>query len=51
MTAVANDTLKADAVINEIRGFDHSGKQQVGTPTIPGMNFQAVSVDQRIGRE
>jgi hypothetical protein len=51
VTAAANDTLKVDAVINEIRGFDHSGKKQVGTPTILGMNFQAVSVGQKIASD
>ena len=37
------DSFKVQAVINEINGFDHSGKTRVGTPAIFGMNFQTVS--------
>ena len=37
------DTIKVLSVINEIKGFDHSGRNRHGTPTIFGMNFQAVS--------
>ncbi|SEK46279.1 alkaline phosphatase family protein [Nitrosovibrio tenuis] len=51
VTAAANDKLKVDAVINEIRGFDHSGTKNVGKPTILGMNFQAVSVGQKIASD
>ena len=36
------------AILNEIDGLDHSGKTQVGTPAIFGMNFQTVSVAQKI---
>jgi arylsulfatase A-like enzyme len=36
------------AVINEINGFDHTGKHYLGTPAILGMNFQAVSVGQKL---
>ena len=35
-------------MINEINGFDHSGKTYVGTPAIFGMNFQSVSVGQKL---
>jgi len=42
------DGLKVSAVVNEINGFDHSGAQRVGTPTVFGMNFQAVSVGQKL---
>jgi hypothetical protein len=42
------DGYKVHAILNEIDGRDHSGKTQVGTPEIFGMNFQAVSVAQKI---
>lgn len=42
------DGIKVQAILNEINGFDHTGKHRVGTPTILGMNFQAVSVGQKL---
>ena len=42
------DGYKVQAIINEINGFDHSGTTQVGTPAIFGMNFQTVSVAQKV---
>ncbi|MFE3225125.1 alkaline phosphatase family protein [Nocardia sp. NPDC059228] len=42
------DTYKADAIVNEINGKDHSGVQQAGVPAVFGMNFQAVSVTQKL---
>jgi len=42
------DGLKVQAIINEIQGWDHGRKNKVGTPTIFGMNFQAVSVGQKL---
>ncbi|BBH16161.1 phosphodiesterase [Nocardioides baekrokdamisoli] len=42
------DGYKVQAVLNQINGFDHSGRFHVGTPAIFGMNFQAVSVAQKI---
>jgi Type I phosphodiesterase / nucleotide pyrophosphatase len=42
------DGYKVQAVLNQIGGLDHSGKTHVGTPAIFGMNFQAVSVAQKI---
>ena len=42
------DGYKVQAILNEINGFDHSGETKVGTPAIFGMNFQAVSVAQKI---
>ena len=42
------DGIKVRAVLNEINGLDHTGKRRVGTPTIFGMNFQAVSVGQKL---
>ena len=44
----AYDTLKVKAILNEIDGKDHSGAKTVGTPAIFGMNFQAVSVAQKL---
>ena len=43
-----NDTLKVTAVLNEIAGLDSTGKTFTGVPTIFGMNFQAVSVGQKL---
>jgi hypothetical protein len=42
------DGYKVQAVINEINGFDHSGKTRVGTPNIFGMNFQSISTAQKL---
>jgi type I phosphodiesterase/nucleotide pyrophosphatase len=42
------DSFKVQAVINEINGFDHSGKNRVGTPAIFGMNFQTVSTAEKL---
>jgi len=42
------DGYKVQAIINEINGFDHSGKTPVGTPAIFGMNFQTVSTAQKL---
>ncbi len=42
------DGYKVQAVINEINGYDHSGKTHVGTPAILGMNFQTVSVAEKV---
>ena len=44
----AYDDLKVKAILNEIGGMDHSGSNNVGVPAIFGMNFQAVSVAQKI---
>jgi hypothetical protein len=41
------DTLKVNAILNEIAGKTHNGKS-AQTPTIFGMNFQAVSVGQKL---
>jgi hypothetical protein len=41
------DTLKVNAILNEIEGKNHDGKR-ARTPTIFGMNFQAVSVGQKL---
>jgi hypothetical protein len=42
------DSYKVQAVINEIRGLDHSGMHRVGTPAIFGMNFQTISTAQKL---
>jgi Type I phosphodiesterase / nucleotide pyrophosphatase len=45
---VAYDATKVQAVDNELRGLDSSGMKKVGVPAILGMNFQAVSVGQKL---
>jgi hypothetical protein len=42
------DGYKVAAVVNEIKGLDHSGTTRVGTPAIFGMNFQTVSTAQKL---
>lgn len=42
------DGYKVQAIINEIDGYDHSGQHKVGVPAIFGMNFQAVSVAEKL---
>ncbi len=42
------DSYKVQAVLNEIHGFDHSGKNHLGTPAIFGMNFQTVSTAEKL---
>jgi len=42
------DGYKVQAVLNELGGYDHSGTQKVGTPAILGMNFQTVSVAEKV---
>ena len=44
----AYDDTKVEAILNEIDGKDHSGGQQVGVPEIFGMNFQAISMAQKM---
>jgi hypothetical protein len=48
---VANDQLKVAAIINEINGLKHDGSPAGGTPTVFGMNFQAVSVGQKLAKD
>jgi hypothetical protein len=43
-----NDALKVNGVINQIDGLTHDGKKKAPVPTIFGMNFQAVSVGQKL---
>jgi len=42
------DLLHVRAVLNQIDGFDHTGKVHVGVPTLFGFNYQAVSVGQKL---
>src|SRR5690348_620771 len=42
------DSFKVQAILNEINGFDHSGRHHVGVPAIFGMNFQTVSTAQKL---
>jgi arylsulfatase A-like enzyme len=42
------DGYKVQAIINEIDGYDHSGRYSVGVPAIFGMNFQTVSVAEKL---
>jgi hypothetical protein len=42
------DGIKVGAILNQIRGLDHAGKRAQGTPALFGMNFQAVSVGQKL---
>src|SRR3974390_52277 len=43
-----NDGLKVQAILNEIQGKTHDGKPGAGVPVVFGMNFQAVSVGQKL---
>src|ERR1700726_2408124 len=45
---VGNDLKKVHGIINEIHGLTHDGKPAPGAPVIFGMNFQAVSVGQKL---
>jgi hypothetical protein len=42
------DQIKVDGVLNLINGKDHLGKTDKPVPTIMGMNYQAVSVGQKL---
>ena len=42
------DSLKVQAILNEIGGKDHSGTRRRPVPNVFGMNFQAVSVGQKL---
>lgn len=45
---VCYDSLHVAAVLNQINGFTHDRSKHVGVPTLFGMNFQAVSVGQKL---
>jgi hypothetical protein len=42
------DSLKVQAILNEIGGKDHSGSYHRPVPNLFGMNFQVVSVGQKL---
>jgi hypothetical protein len=42
------DQVKVDAILNQIDGLNSAGTTQVGEPNIFGMNFQTVSVAQKL---
>src|SRR5215470_2133353 len=48
---VQNDQLKVHAIINEIHGLSHDGMSHPGVPAVFGMNFQAVSVGEKLEKD
>jgi Type I phosphodiesterase / nucleotide pyrophosphatase len=48
---VNNDALKVQGILNEIKGLKHDGTPGTGTPTVFGMNFQGVSVGQKLSTD
>jgi hypothetical protein len=46
-----NDFLKVQGVLNQIHGLRHDGTPGLGIPTVFGMNFQAVSVGQKLEKD
>ena len=48
---VENDQLKVTGIINEIHGLQHDGTAGPGVPAVFGMNFQAVSVGQKLAKD
>jgi hypothetical protein len=42
------DGIKVRATLNQIKGFDHTGTSPLGTPVLFGMNFQSVSVGEKL---
>jgi len=48
---VGNDQLKVQGIINEIHGLRHDGKPGPGVPEVFGMNFQGVSVGQKLAKD
>jgi hypothetical protein len=42
------DAIKVGAIVNEINGKNHSGSKKAPVPAVFGMNFQAVSVGQKL---
>jgi hypothetical protein len=45
---VCYDTLKVNSILNEINGKTHNGKATAPTPELFGMNFQVVSVGEKL---
>jgi hypothetical protein len=48
---VNNDSLKVNGILNEIKGLHHDGTSGLGIPAVFGMNFQAVSVGQKLEKD
>jgi hypothetical protein len=48
---VINDYLKVNAILNEIKGLRDDGTRGLGIPAVFGMNFQAVSVGQKLQKD
>jgi len=48
---VQNDYLKVRAILNEIHGLNHDGTPGPDVPAVFGMNFQAVSVGQKLAKD
>jgi len=48
---VENDQKKVQAILNEIHGLRHDGTPGPGVPVVFGMNFQAVSVGQKLAKD
>lgn len=46
-----NDQLKVNGILNEIHGLRHDGTPGPGVPTVFGMNFQEVSVGQKLEKD
>jgi hypothetical protein len=45
------DALKVNAILNQIDGYNHLHTKKTQVPTIFGMNFQAVSVGQKLNEK
>jgi len=48
---VNNDALKVQGILNEIKGLKHDGAPGPRVPAVFGMNFQAVSVGQKLSKD
>ena len=48
---IQNDYLKVQGILNEIHGLTHDGKPGPGVPAVFGMNFQGVSVGQKLEKD
>ena len=46
--ATGQDSRRVDALLNQIRGYDSSGKNKVGVPKLFGMGFIAVGAMQKL---
>ena len=42
------DTLKVNAILNQINGKTHDGSRRAPVPAVFGMNFQAVSIGEKL---